>query len=460
MAISREKFNEVIIASDFDQLIGEVENIWFDCKSQPYQIELDSGKRELAKDISSFLNAQGGVILIGIKTKPSTIHFGDEIEEIRPFIQGLVNTSQYKDVIKSWIYPEADEIEVEWKPMKNDSKKGIVIIRMPAQKDAIKPFLITKTLDEKKRIEMFFGYAERKGDNSQPLSIIDLQKTLRSGFNYENKIKERFDGMEAILKQSTTKELFDLEKKNINDKVNARIEKTIEYDNMNQKKLIILSAYPKEVVSLKTIFSNVEGSIRESLEHPPVLRYAGWSLETLDQAKIIKGEMISVANGSRKIINLYRDATLVFAGLADAAFLSWGGSQNKLKIHSTALVEIVYNFVNFYDLVLRDCQKMPQELCIRVDLRNMHLDGIVNYLAPYHTQSYTQVFHDEDRDAPDNNYTISLDFKTENFNSEKIAFDILKEIYLWFGFSEEKIPYTKKENGLSIIDSSAISKLK
>src|SRR3990172_6449819 len=141
MTLGREKLNQIVTNSDFDQLIGEVENVCFDCKSQPYQVQHEAGKRELAKDVSSFANAQGGIILIGIKTKKSATHFGDEIEEIRPSAQGLVNTSQYKDIIKAWIYPEIEGVEVEWMPTKSDATKGVVAVKIPTPKESLKPFL-------------------------------------------------------------------------------------------------------------------------------------------------------------------------------------------------------------------------------------------------------------------------------------------------------------------------------
>ena len=200
MALSKEKLNEIISATDFDQLIGEVENLYFDCKSSPYQVQNDSNKRELAKDVTSFANIQGGYILVGVKTKKSLTHFGDEVEEIRPFAQTLVNITQYKDILKDWIYPELEDVEVEWKPTKSNTAKGIIVIKIPFQRESIKPFLIVKTLDGNKQVETVFGYAERKGENSQTLKVADLQRALRSGFNYENTLKEKLAGMEAILR--------------------------------------------------------------------------------------------------------------------------------------------------------------------------------------------------------------------------------------------------------------------
>jgi len=81
--------------------------------------------------------------------------------------------------------------------------------------------------------------------------------------------------------------------------------------------------------------------------------------------------MIRVAN-SDKIIDLYRDGAMVFAGIVDKNFLAWGKG-NSTKINPVALVEVVYNFVVFYKLVLEDFNNKTKQINTRIDLRNMHL---------------------------------------------------------------------------------------
>ena len=69
-----------------------------------------------------------------------------------------------------------------------------------------------------------------------------------------------------------------------------------------------------------------------------------------------------------------RNMALIFVGLADKEFLAWGNSQ-KQKINPVAIVELIYNFINFYKLVLEDFLKKSKEIFIRIDFRNMHLEG-------------------------------------------------------------------------------------
>ena len=246
MSIGRKELEGIITTADFDNLMGEVENDWFECKSEPYQVRNEAGKRELAKDVSSFANAQGGYIFIGIKTKTSATHFGDEVEGIRVFEQGLVDTEKYHDLIRAWIYPEIEKISIQWIPSNNDSGKGLVVIKIPQQEESSKPFLIRKCLDGEKHVEIMFGYSERKRDKSQPLTVVDLQRALQSGFNYEGLLKERLDSIEASVELLTSQSLTGQEKSNIEKITDERIEKTLGHDDIRKKRILILIAYPSK----------------------------------------------------------------------------------------------------------------------------------------------------------------------------------------------------------------------
>ena len=349
MTIIEGQLQEVIDSGNFDALIGEVENAEFDCKAEPYLPTTEHGKRELAKDVSAFANAGGGFIFLGVKTKQSSDHFGDEVEEIRPFPQSLVNTSQYDDILRAWIFPEVFGLEVTWVPTTRDPSRGIVVIKIPKQEADIKPFLITKTIDDNKLVETIFGYVQRKGDKNPPLEVKDLQRLLRAGMHYQAKIDEQLASIQSQLKNmienspraepnqtarnqnSTAKMLVSMKQ------LETRIFNSIEHGNLKDGQLLVLSALPPGQHELKTIFVSDTGSIKRTLENPPILRQSGWSMETLDQAIIHKGEFIRVGNGARKVIDLYRDGTMIFATKADSSFLAWGRG-NSLKIDPLAFL--------------------------------------------------------------------------------------------------------------------------
>lgn len=233
------------------------------------------------------------------------------------------------------------------------------------------------------------------------------------------------------------------------------------------KRTIILIAYPKEKLGeLKSLFTNEEGSIKRKLESPPInagkIRYAGWSLETLDLGRIIEGQLVRVQNGDRKTIDLYNDGTLIFTGLADEKFLAHA-SKDGFRINSTGLIELVYNFISFYQEVINDLSIKPNTISVEFRFLNMHLDNEKNYLieGPINALFLSPHKHE----APTNNYSLEspIDFKVENFEERKtgeIAYRIVEKIYLWFGVPLDigNIPYVKIENSVKSIDIEQIKK--
>src|SRR4051794_9138051 len=98
MSIGRDQIATALAGGDFSVFVGQIENEFFDAKDQPYQVGSDPGKREASKDASAFANGGGGYILVGLRTRPSTVHFADEVEDVRLLQRDLVNTLQVRDI--------------------------------------------------------------------------------------------------------------------------------------------------------------------------------------------------------------------------------------------------------------------------------------------------------------------------------------------------------------------------
>ena len=456
MTLNNAQLQTVVDAGGFDTLIGEVEGAEFECKNQPYRIETEAGKRELAKDVSAFANSSGGFIFIGIKTKPSTVYFGDEVEIIRPFASTLVNTSQYEDILSAWIFPNASKVDISWVATKADSTRGVVVIKIPPQNTGMAPFLITKTIEGTKNVETVFGYASRKGDKNPPLGVKELQSYVRSGMHYQETLEDRLSNIESMLRESSDRSTQQEAQQKTIEQIEARISRAVEMGTLKDGRLLTLSAHALEQHDLKTIFSSGDGTIKHSLEHPPILRRHGWGMETLDQAKIQRGEYVRLTNGTRKVIDLYRDGSMIFATSADENFLAWG-QEVSVKINPLALIEVIYSFVDLYRLVLADYSTIPKKLSFRVELRNMHLGGIKNSLAPYSVKSFEQQFSTEIQEAPDDNWSSTKTFEVSDFDVAAISYDLVREVYLWFGIEEDKIPYVKEIEGVKAVDAEAIT---
>jgi len=452
---SIKELEKIINEGNFDSFIGKIENDFFDCKKEIYDLKNDSSKRELAKDVSSFANLHGGYIFIGPQTQKNKNHFGDEIERINLLNQCLVDISQYFNIIRDWIYPEIEGLKIEWKPSNNDKNKGILAIKVPPQKETSKPFLIKKVVERKKHSEIIFGYVERKGDKNDPKKIQDIHKIMRDGLLYDRNIENRFDALESLIEinhQQIQKDKHIKKDKEIEEMVKEKINATLKVNNINNQRAIILAAYSKDGKGeLKTLFTERENSIKRQLERPPIIRHGGWSLETQERGKIIreKRKLVRVMDHER-IIDLYEDGTLIFIGLANEEFLAWA-SKDGLKINSLALIELVYNFISFYKEVINDLSEKLNMISVKFGFINMWLNNKKNYLVPGPIGSLFNKY-----DAPQNKYfSESIDFNIKVFDKSKIAYEFVKEIYLWFGIplDNKNIPYTKKlKDSSTIID--------
>lgn len=453
MVLDIKELTSILNSGDFHKLLGKVETDFFDCKKEGYNLKDDKSKYELVKDVSSFANAKKrGFILIGIKTKKSEKHFEDEITSINIFGKDLLNPHQYQSIIDSWITPTPVDIKIEWIHTSNNPKKGIFVIEIPEQPKTRKPYLITRTiLESGKRSEIVFGYAERKQTDSIPVSAIELQQILKDGLYYNENLDFRLKAIESILERESRKPsptdngFSDIEK---------RIEKTLNAIGLSSKRSFILIAYPGSPVDLKTLFSSEPDSLKLKLENPPTIRKSGFDLRTLDNAKIQGGKFCRVEHVRRKIIDLYRDGLLVVAFDGSEDFLCRSAPHEKvdLRINPVVLIEAIYTYVLFYNLVIKDMQTEPKKINFRVDLKNFHLNNKKSYLMPHEIGSRGFFFGLNIFPAPDNNWTNNIEIKRTDFNINESAFEILKEIYLYFGIGPEKIPYTKEIEGKRLID--------
>src|SRR6267142_2986615 len=136
---------EILNSGHFDRLHGFIENEVLECKGQPYNLAIDFHKRELAKDVSSFANSDGGIIVIGARTTKSHTHLGDEIEAMRPMEQNLLDVEQYHKTLQDWVYPRIQKVDIRFF-MEAESQKGIFAIEIPSQDEALKPFLIKRLI--------------------------------------------------------------------------------------------------------------------------------------------------------------------------------------------------------------------------------------------------------------------------------------------------------------------------
>ena len=240
-------------------------------------------------------------------------HFGDEIIEIRALDRSLIDPGQYSNVIKQWIFPEPDGVSISSHEAAK-SGRGVFVIEVPAQLEEKKPFLICKTVDEKKNVEILFGYVERKKDNSQPVSIEQLHSLVRLGLGYERLVDRRFAGIESQLDSVLTAQAriqspdhggtqATAGSYNVDYLLKETLLEARRAAGIQDTKFIFLCAAPELAVEVEGIFGSQLKGVRWLIEHPPALREGGWDIGTGSSFPNCKGKIppyiSSRAEGSR-----------------------------------------------------------------------------------------------------------------------------------------------------------------
>jgi hypothetical protein len=441
-----------IDSGNYSGLIGCLENETIEAKSEMYTPD-EAGKQELSKDVCSFANRSGGIIIIGAKTQKDSSLRSDKISSLNPLAQDLIDPKAYYNVLKEWVFPKIEDIQVNWVPSPDDDSRGLVYIFIPAQREQMKPFLIKRDIDlltNRKRKEILFGYIERVSQSSEPMSIENLQGLLRLGrqnFAIEA-LRSDLGSLQHAIRDGLGK-LSPAEDPQVRSK--SRLQSAIEaaaLQNHRSYGIITSASGDTEVLDL---FSSNEHSISRLMEHPPSLRYGGWNLETGDQPRIIAGTLRRAKSSEFNALELYRDGTLIYVCRADGALLSWGRSYGGKQINPLALLESTYMYFQFYEEVLKRFKRKVKALNVRVEFGNLHAEGFQTSLAPGPIDSVRQQAYRHP--APSDNWFRDLVVDAASFDSAKTTHEVVKEIYLWFGFEIEAIPYSDNENGKVLVTS-------
>jgi hypothetical protein len=197
--MTREQLVAILRGGDFGRFVGVEENLEVEFKGEPYHLDTDAGKFELAKDASALANASGGAIVMGVRTERHAVSLADVAAEIRAFDRALVDENRYLDVLADRVYPRIRGIRVTFFAAADDVDRGLVAIVVPPQDEESKYFLVQRPFGGEGRTPGWLvGIAIRSFDRVEEQRVGEIHSLVNRGLSIGRQLTDVAAGVSGL----------------------------------------------------------------------------------------------------------------------------------------------------------------------------------------------------------------------------------------------------------------------
>jgi hypothetical protein len=111
----------------------------FEAKGAPYRLSTAEDQFDFAKDVAAFANnSSGGLIVCGLRT--TKVRGSDVVREACPIELAQVRPRDWVKLIRRLVVPSPEGLRVDIRQA--GGGRGYVLVDIPQQPEALKPFLI------------------------------------------------------------------------------------------------------------------------------------------------------------------------------------------------------------------------------------------------------------------------------------------------------------------------------
>jgi hypothetical protein len=164
------------------RLIGTAESDRLDFKQSPYPLGTDKGKYDLCSDVAALANAQGGLIVCGVKAKRRPEAILEAASELTPFQRSLVNVETHQHVVDEYVRPLVP-VELKWFDHPDDGKKAgsYFVIQVPPLPADQRYALVRRCITIDGKLREGVTIPLRNGDRTIHLPADDAYRLINDG---------------------------------------------------------------------------------------------------------------------------------------------------------------------------------------------------------------------------------------------------------------------------------------
>lgn len=423
-------------ADGFETIRDTPESGWIDFKHAPYYLEQQNRKLELAKDVSAFANARGGVIVIGIKTRRLETEKIEVAHELTPVRNDTVDCGRIRDVVRQYVYPPIEDLSCKTWPV--DKSRCVLTIDVPNQDSGHKPFIVGEGLSsDGDHHGNMFGYFKRDADTAQPVPPGVVHGLMRDG----NRFREwESRGLPSAVPDGSS-HYVETESAEAEQTRLARAEEDTVAARVADEPHLLVQAWKPAGFRLR----DIHGQFRDHFLRPPRVRQSGFNLDFSSDAEVLPGGGLRKTSLGWASLSVLPDGlTTVVVG---SEFLGWAMQQlfpqSPQLINSIALVELIFEFCSFTATYLID-DSTDSEVSLQARLRRLEANGarLLTEGVPRAGSIYGAY---DARRPPEGSAEIASDVVT-GLAPPQAAFELVASIYRNYGLPESAIPFANREN--------------
>lgn len=429
-------------------LVGvQEENLWIDFKQKDYHRDpndLEKHKREICKDVTAMANAEGGYILIGVSEKNKIARSFFTVSDVTKVAQSI------KSICQQYIDAPILNLEVEQYPHPlqwKDRNIELVIIHIPPSERKPHGFQWKGTTN----------FVKRDADATREYKVSELIQDLL--VSYHPPIMSQIDGKLTSLLRNTQIERRNsispqddaLEVKEIDDLLHLM--KLRFHEVISDQPYYRIFTVPKELG--QNAIDTRDENIRNILKSPPnIRRYTHRS--TFGVTGMIDREIVPSPEGitSRNItggeITLLKNGFFeVRCPLFHTIQFQWRREEFEFSeqwLYPYVVCEFPVSFLRLVKEVY-DASGINASVTIQQEYHN--LKGFM-LVGGHPSSNVFAVSLDERRVYNYSRPIVSKRVADSNFIPDHVAYDLVRDVYEFFGFDKQWIP-AFDENGNFIL---------